>query len=950
MKAVNDYRILMPNIPYYETGVNYNQFDVVYYTGIPAGSYIDPGGTPTETISTGPFATGYYYAKGNLSSGINYFYMRPDSIVSGPSGPNVWTQDYFFVPCYGSSINFKANYFENKFQDNYYVVLGKSANVLFAEAKLVFKGVSDNEAKALNHFYQNSFVKDSLPDGQGHKTIDLYIFPPHTKKRPYYLKSIENDFENVNLNNVTLNLEMPFISVTDWREKLIPYTNKQNYNVNTTYSKHDYILIRDTNGNNGFYYFSGDQPSNSNPITDPNSWTRKFYFEPDLVQQIGFESEVFKNELGNFYLYQDTSINPNSFDFNLTFSNRSDKEAQALLHFLEFYNGIDLFQYDMYTFFTGTRSFYCPEWSHTYNFIDNNTITAKFVESKFTYQKTIDFNTILNPTGFDFGFLPAGFSKTHNYYLINKNRKYPVSYGIGNKQEGQNNSSSFFNIGEEAGRSISVAAGGSGYFDVNFAIPQTVSNSADTNITGYFQIFQESENIGVFGPFLTGLFTGQRVNVGSAAPYNFLSGVQNCVASKVYDFDTSSIGLKVRWTIPTSGFYFTKFIGKLATNSSLTSATEKTLSVDLNSSTNLYDIGQPGKTTYELIFNNLSFDTPYYVGISGQNDDYSNGSGTLVYASGVSDVDAWPNPTVLYPAVQSGLTQQILTQIGASAPSITLTKDFYKLTTTNRKFDYLIIDDYIKQVGPAKNNYSLFSGIVLNFSNCSIGPSRADINHPFYENYGSLLINGNYSAMSSGLTLNFIDGTTVLGQGGSINKTNNSSAKQGKNAIYIDCVGVLNINLDKNSIIAGGGGAGENIDFIDVVEIKDSKYGQLKTEYNNIEYNNSGLKDLRNNVKYNAKKTTDFFRAFNSPPIVPNDNFSTLGSVILNDFFDVVNSASPVVYGSPGASYGVGTGVNFQNNSIFVSDANQLSPSSPYSLYMLNNMQADLFPPNIGRP
>ena len=100
MKAINDYRILMPNIPYYETGMQINQFDVVYYTGITPGYYVGPGGNPVENV-TGPYSTGYYYATGRLNSGNHLFYLRPDSKVSGPSGPNVWTQKYFFVPTYG---------------------------------------------------------------------------------------------------------------------------------------------------------------------------------------------------------------------------------------------------------------------------------------------------------------------------------------------------------------------------------------------------------------------------------------------------------------------------------------------------------------------------------------------------------------------------------------------------------------------------------------------------------------------------------------------------------------------------------------------------------------------------------------------------------------------------------------------------------------------------------
>ena len=59
----------------------------------------------------------------------------------------------------------------------------------------------------------------------------------------FYLKSINNDLENVDFNNVTLEVESPFISLTSWKEKLIPFkTSENNYYDTLQYSQHDYVF------------------------------------------------------------------------------------------------------------------------------------------------------------------------------------------------------------------------------------------------------------------------------------------------------------------------------------------------------------------------------------------------------------------------------------------------------------------------------------------------------------------------------------------------------------------------------------------------------------------------------------------------------------------------------------------------------------------------------------
>lgn len=939
MKAINDYRILMPNIPFYQTGVTFNEFDVVYYTGINPGTYIDDKGN--SRVVAAPFTTGYFYCKTDLPSGENFFYNRPDGNNSG----YYWTNQFFFVPTYGSTVSFKANYYENKFQDDYTVIIGKSENVVQVDAKLQFNNITDNEAKALNHFYQASFVKPSQSDGQGLLPVQMALFPPHSKVRPFYLKTIDNNFEMADLNSVSLTLESPFVSITQWKEKLIPYGNSD-YDKNVEYSKNDYVFLNNQSSSAGFYYYTGDESTKgANPIESNAVWTQKFYFQPDNAQQLSFNSNSYKNDLGNFYLYQNDGINPNFFDFSLTFNNRSDKEAKAILHFLENHNGIDLFDYDMHTFFTGTRSFYCPEWSHTYNFLDNNSISARFIESKFNFDRNFDFITVLIPTGFNFGFLPKGFQINKEYGIVNSGKRYPVSYTILDNVPSNSSDIDRFLHDPKEDATINVMAGSTGYFNIIYQLP--TNKTASSQIEGYFNVDQSQDNFGIVGSLFKIYYTGSSAADGSSAPYDFLSGVQNCVASPVLYED--EVAMLVRWTLPQSGYFFTGFSGRISTNSGFSPSsvvTGKSISIPLNTSNYLYDIGTPGITTYEMLFTDLDFNTDYYVTISGVNNTYTDVTGQAVFASGVAEINSWPSsdPVSGYEAVFTGLTTGILNQIGSLPPNLKLTKKIESRTITSQNFDYFDVYDYIKNNCTFADKFNLYSGIVLNLNNVFIGPNDVFDNYDIYST-GTCIITGNYSFMPSGLTMNLYNNSAIYGKGGSTSKlsTESDAVKTGKNALYVNCSGKLNLNLDNSSFIVAGAGAGDNITLRDVVNFSNNKFATLKDTFKREELSSLQIFDPFTKTSYTKSKIDKMYTSFNaSNNITINaDKASTLGSSIFYDFFDPTIIPSGLVYGSPGGSFGTGY---FTANLEYVKNSELNKSSNPYVLSNIFAVQGSLYP------
>ncbi len=962
MKAINDYRILMPNVPYYETGILFNEFEIVYYTGINAGTYTDPNTFPSPKIETvvNPIAgkTGYYYLSSQrfFTASQNVFWTRPDSpdnviydsspsfIVEGKNDFAVWTQDFFFKPTYGSKITFTANFYENNFQDNYQYILGKSENVILVEADLNFQGITDNEARAINHFYQNYYTKNTLPSGQGMQTINIGLFYPHEKVRPYYLNTINNNLENVDFNNIVLSFESPFTSITSWQEKLIPFSNANVYFDTSSYEKHDYVFpFRSSNSSDGFFYYSGDVSSkNISPYSiDPaNHWTQKFYFSPDLVQGLNFNSSKNKNDLNNFYLYQNEGINPNTFNFDIQFNNRSDKEAKALLHFLENHNGVELFQYDMFPPFTGTRSFYCPQWSHTINFKDNHSVQAKFIESKIDYIYDRNFNTTLIPPTFNFDFVPIGFTKTLELKIKNEERK-PITFTLGADKvypvSDQNTDVDFVALIDQLEIEQVGAAGGYAVYDLLCKVPLTTKDLYTNNFyyTGQRSITQENENLGIISDTdLSFIYSGLYYDDGQNVPNKFLSGLKKCVAAPYYNFDLNQLCLKTQFTIPESGYYYTDFSGRLATTSgafSVGNFTGSSKAVNKNLSTQLYDIGTPNDSFFSMDFTGLKLGVDYYVRVSGYNYDYlGKNSGDFVFASGVNNL----NSPITNNQVISGLTLNNLQSFNINPPSIRIDGKVEQFTISGPDENCFNLYQFLENNARFGVAFPLYSGININFQNVNYGPLNPNIVDDCFDT-GVFIITGDYSVMPSGVTLNFYN-SKVIGKGGNVVRDKTKDITYlGRNGFYINCSGIININKDSSSIFAGGGAAGDNIDFIDIVNVNNGKYATIKDS-------------ICPQGELSNADTQDFKQRFNAAELSQNINYTnTKGSSVLYDFFTPLPSEPYLVYGGAGAGMGEGTGV--YNGKTFVNNATKISPSANYVLFGVVEYQASKYPKKQGK-
>jgi hypothetical protein len=830
MKAINDFRIKISDVPIYETGIQINKYDVVYYTGITPGSYSANG--ISQTVSA-PFETGYYYALYDIPSGFNLFYSRP-----GYTADNIvpqWTQEWNYTPSYGSTVNYESNLYSINFGNNYQYNISKNENTLKISAQLKFDGITDLEAKSISHFYQNNALSADENSNEGLKKINMPFYPPFTKTVPCYINSINYEYKYANVNNLTVNVESPFISVADWKEKLIPYTTDQDYLSEKVYNRHDYVFIKSQSSfARGFWYCTGNNIQGELPSISEN-WTKKFYFVPNMSNTLNLQSKVFRNELDKFYFLQNDDANPNLMGLQLEFNNRNDKEAKAILHYLENKNGFDVFQFDGVPNFTGTRNFYCPSWSHTYNYKDNNSVSATFVETLYDPKNisVTTFNTVKSPESVNFGYVPSGFAVTKELYLTNSGDS-DVYYEVQDLKERYSFSDSYIStfINDDSqvdGKILSTL--NSGALKYTFYITDNPSGPKATGPVNYASIndiIQFSPENGDVGEPVVVLLTGSTdinnsFNFSTGPNNNWLKHNKYCIAYPGYDEENRKIKITTEWRPPTSGYFFDSFTAQISTASNFSPVLQtKTIDVERIDDTEigryLYGGYSGLADSYTAEFIGLDLETTYYIRVRGVNTLYSAQS-FYTYATGLESRDF----NLTNASVISGVT-------GSPIP-ISYPKVFANLNLKNSEYFNLNIYEEIKENCVYSDNLTFYSGINVNIGPFTrIGSLGKDSTHT-----GSFIITGNYNLMPSGLNIT-LSRSEILGRGGSI-------AEDGNTAVYVLASGDISFNLDSYSRIGGGGGGGTTVSENSIVSYLNSLSEEFFDDKNKLinDFDNSSI-------------------------------------------------------------------------------------------------------------
>jgi len=304
------------------------------------------------------------------------FYDRTRNI-SGISAP-AELSGLSLTPVYGSEVTFSAKNHSYETDDYYYNLIPMSVNSLTADFKVRYDVNETNARKLANFFESKSGYKplEFTPDNSGvYKTISGYC-------TNYAINFINNQHFEV-ATNVNVDDAPTLLNWSGGNFANLPYAE---YNYSLSYKKYD-VVYTGINGNklNNFYYCSGDHTSNlSNSPTGASSmWSQKFFFEPDIGTQNDVQIKVVSLEYENSFIQRTLpqgESNIATFGMDYTYSNITNKQLKAMLRFLENKGGYRRFEHQIPSVYNQPKVYYCPEWKHTWNYYDSNTLTVKFIE------------------------------------------------------------------------------------------------------------------------------------------------------------------------------------------------------------------------------------------------------------------------------------------------------------------------------------------------------------------------------------------------------------------------------------------------------------------------------------------------------------------------------------------------------------------------------------------
>ena len=370
-------------IPAFEMGSRYDTYDVVYYSGYDESSVSYPC-TQAES--------GHYYYSGAAATTATAS-NRP------AAGSTEWTTGFFFQPSYGATVDYQGLQYSTEYGDGYYTTINKSENAVRANFNVTFAKRTDKETKALLHMLEDSFNKGNRPYG-GYTGISWTPFPPYNHSGEFFVESFNHNYEAPDVNTVSTTFFNETASLTDWQQLYIPYSNTRGaYENDQTYSEHDITFLRKNDdflelvqAQSGWYYFTGVNEvvgtRENSPTGADSLWVKdKFYFDVNQNLEIPQNPIFTKQNLKNdFAVRFSESLHKNLLNFSINFKGRSDKEAQAMVHFLEHHKGTSIFQFTVPAPYNFTdKVFLATSWNHTVHFKDNNDIKVQLREFPIDY-------------------------------------------------------------------------------------------------------------------------------------------------------------------------------------------------------------------------------------------------------------------------------------------------------------------------------------------------------------------------------------------------------------------------------------------------------------------------------------------------------------------------------------------------------------------------------------
>jgi phage-related protein len=278
-----------------------------------------------------------------------------------------------YTPSYGSSVAFSSKNMKFETHNNYYQSIPMGVNNLAAKFNLVYK-TNEDGAKKLANYYESSEGVDLLEvntDPSIYKAVSGYCTNysiNHINKQNYEVKTTIEVVDAPGLLN--------------WRSMNFLNYNLEEWEETKEYKKHD-IVYRDVYDLklNNFYYCKEDHVSSlaNAPEQAESSWTQDFFWEPDLGTNTQVDLGAVRYE-GGISVFNKIKKNTATFPINYVFSNISDKQLRAMLHFLENKCGYRRFKHKIPSVYNRPKVFICPSWNHTFVYSDNHNLQVNFEE------------------------------------------------------------------------------------------------------------------------------------------------------------------------------------------------------------------------------------------------------------------------------------------------------------------------------------------------------------------------------------------------------------------------------------------------------------------------------------------------------------------------------------------------------------------------------------------
>ena len=331
--------------------------------------------------------------------------------ISPSENDNLWSADRFFFDAdYGSSVNFACNNYRFEYGNGYYINQPKNINSISFEVDLKFKNRTNREANAIIHFLENhqgQLEKDSpsvnLKYSQGisgFRWDGASTFHPYdsteVQSKNFYCQQFSHSLNFENTNDLSLKLINTDTSLLQKSESLF-VKKADSYDASQNYERNDVVF---SELNHRHYYCKNDcfgvspvvenseWSRNQGLFSDVNleNWSRDFFWKPSVGLDVTQEPRMLQLSIGAGYkqIYKD-GINESLLELNLNFHNRDDFEACSILHFLEHHYGCIPFLFSPPAPYEKAQNFICEQWSHTYNYKNNHSITAVFKQYPFNY-------------------------------------------------------------------------------------------------------------------------------------------------------------------------------------------------------------------------------------------------------------------------------------------------------------------------------------------------------------------------------------------------------------------------------------------------------------------------------------------------------------------------------------------------------------------------------------